>query len=362
MKIAQLAPLRESIPPVLSGRTEQTISYLTEALVRQGHEVTLFASGDSVTSARLVATCPHSLHLSSGISNYDAPLITLMERAFATPDTFDVIHSHLGFLPFPLARRCNTPVLSTLHTRLDAPELLPVFRKFSDMSLVSLSDAQREPLAWANWHSTIHPGLPRDLFSPRFEPGRYLAFLGRIMPETGLDHAIALSKHTGMPLRIGATVDPSHAEYYQTVIEPLLDHPLVELVGELTNSEKDDFLGHAHALIAPYQQTEPFCPELVESLACGTPVIAYAAGCVTEILEQGVSGVICQTFEELLAAPTCIPLLSRHECRQAFESRFTIERMARDYVEVYHQLLGQPFLADSLHTAEASGLACAEQR
>ena len=360
MKIAQLAPLWESIPPVLSGRTEQTIAYLTEELVRQGHEVTLFASGDSVTTARLVATYPHSMRLAPEISNCDAPLISLMERAFATSQTFDLIHSHLEFRPFPLARRSSTPMLSTLHTRLDPPELLPVFRKFSDMSLVSLSDAQRDPLAWANWHRTIHPGLPLDLFSPHVDSGRYFAFLGRIVPDTGLDQAIALALHIGMPLRIGATVDPAHLEYYQTVIEPLLDHPLIELVGELTDSEKDDVLGHAFALLAPYHKTDPFCFEIIESLACGTPVIAYGTGCIPEMLEQGVTGVICQTFEELLEAPDLVPLLSRRDCRQVFESRHTIARMAREYLEVYTQLLGNPPV-EAMETAAVTPLAYSEQ-
>ncbi len=364
MKIAQLAPLRDSIPSLVGGRTEQTISYLTEALVRQGHEVTLFASGDSSTSGRLVATCPQSLRLASGLSNSDAPLITLMERAFSTSQSFDLIHSHLEFLPFPLARRSQTPVLSTLHTRLDPPELLPVYRKFTEMPLISLSTAQREPLSWANWHRTIYPGLPIDLFSPRYDPGRYLAFLGRMTPDSGLDQAIALSLRSGIPLRIGATVDPTQVDYYQQVIEPLLDNRLIELVGELTDSEKDDFLSHAYALVAPYQHAEPFHYEIVESLACGTPVIAYRTGSVAELLDDGVTGVMCHTFEELLAAPNLVQLLSRHDCRSAFEARFTVERMAREYVEVYGQLLGhsvQPDIVQASPDSELPGLAYTEK-
>jgi len=362
MKIAQVAPLRESVPPVLGGRTEQTISSLTEELVRQGHEVTLFASGDSMTSARLVSPCPQSMRLSSGIANPDAPLIALMERAFSASQTFDLIHSHLDFLPFPLARRCGTPVVTTLHGRLDPPELLPVYRTFSEMPLVSVSTAQREPLAWANWQRTIHPGLPIDLFTPRYEAGRYLAFLGRMTPDTALDHAIAVSLRSGIPLRIGATIDPTRLEYYQTVIEPRLDNPLIELVGELTDSEKDDFLGHAYAVIAPYDRTESFPLELVESLACGTPVIAYSTGAAPEILEQGVTGVLCKTFEELRAAPDRIPLLSRSDCRQAFESRFTVERMAREYVAVYEQLVGHPLSVDAFRASDSNRLACSEPR
>lgn len=362
MKIAQLAPIRESIPPVLGGRTEQTISYLTEELIRQGHEVTLFASGDSMTAARLVATCPHSLRLTSGIANTDAPLVTLIERAFSASQAFDLIHSHLEFLPFPLARRCGTPVLTTLHGRLDPPELLPVYRKFSEMPLVSVSTAQREPLAWANWQRTIYPSLPIDRFSPRYEAGRYLAFLGRIAPDTGLDQAITLSARSGIPLRIGATVDPNQSEYYQTVIEPLLDNPLIELVGELTDSEKDDFLGHAYALIAPHDRTEPFAFELVESLACGTPVIAYSKGAASEMLVQGVTGLLCESFEEMLAAPDLVPLLSRSECRQAFESRFTVDRMAREYIDVYQQLLGHPLSSETLQEADLNRLAYSEPR
>lgn len=362
MKIAQVAPLRDSIPPLHGGRTEQTISSLTEELVRQGHEVTLFASGDSRTSARLVASCPQSLRLASGIANPDAPLITSMERVFSAAQSFDLIHSHLDFLPFPLARRCRTPVVTTLHGRLDPPELLPVYRKFSEMPLVSVSTAQREPLAWANWQKTIHPGLPIDLFSPRYEAGRYLAFLGCMAPDTALDQAIALSLRSGIPLRIGTTVDPTQLEYYHAVIEPLLDHPLIELVGELTDSEKDDFLGHAYALIAPYDRTVSFAVELIESLACGTPVIAFSTAVASEIIEQGVTGVLCKNFDEMLAAADLIPLLTRSDCRQSFESRFTMERMAREYVQVYRHLLGHSRSEDALHAPDSNRLAYSEPR
>ncbi len=287
MKIAQVAPLWESVPPVLYGGTERVVSFITEELVRQGHEVTLFASGDSITSARLVPMCPEALRLSKVITNYDAPLITMLEKAFSSAGEFDIIHSHLECLPFPLARRGRIPVLTTLHARLDLPELLPVFRNFADLPVVSISNAQREPILWANWQATIHHGLPKDLYAPHANQGKYLVFLGRVAPEKGLDQAIEIAKRVDMPLRIGAKIDPTNAEYYRAVIEPLLDHPLIEFVGEVTDLEKDDFLGDAYAMLAPYDWPEPFGLVFIESLACSTPAIAYRRGSIPEIIDHG---------------------------------------------------------------------------
>ncbi|MBV6469525.1 MAG: D-inositol-3-phosphate glycosyltransferase [Nitrospirae bacterium] len=332
MRIAQIAPLWEAVPPTLYGGTERVVSFITEELVRQGHDVTLFASGDSATSARLISTCPEALRLTRGIANYDAPLVTMLERAFAATEEFDLIHSHLEFLPFPLARRCRLPVLTTLHARLDQPELLPVFRKFADLPLVSVSDAQREPMLWANWHKTIHPGLPATLYRPHFEPGKYLVFLGRIAPEKGLEQAIAVAQRVGMPLRIGARIDPAPMDYYRAVIEPLLDNPLIEFVGEVTDAEKDDFLGDAYALIAPYERPEPFGLVFIESLACGTPIIAYRRGSVPEVVEQGTTGFLCHSLDQMAQAIDLIPLLDRTDCRRSFERRFTVERMVQEYV------------------------------
>ncbi len=357
MKIAQVAPLWESVPPVLYGGTERVVSFITEELVRQGHEVTLFASGDSTTKAHLVPMCPEALRLSKVVMNYDAPMIAMLEQAFNPSGEFDLIHSHLEFLPFPLAKRSRTPVLTTLHARLDLPELLPVFRKFAGLPLVSISDAQREPIPWANWQATIHHGLPQDLYTLHADQGKYLVFLGRVAPEKGLDQAIEIAKRVDMPLRIGAKIDPSNAEYYREVIEPLLDHPLIEFVGEVTDLEKDDFLGDAYAMLAPYDWPEPFGLVFIESLACGTPVIAYRRGSVPEIIDHGVTGFVCDTMEDMTQSVRHVSLLNRAHCRQSFDARFSVERMVRDYVRVYERILGIPTPIPPLSEGERSGVA-----
>lgn len=339
MKIAQVAPLWESVPPVLYGGTERVVSFITEELVRQGHEVTLFASGDSTTKARLVPMCPEALRLSKVVTNFDAPLITMLETAFSSPGEFDIIHSHLEFLPFSLAKRCSTPVLTTMHARLDLPELIPVFRQFADLPVVSISDAQRAPIPWANWQATVHHGLPKELYSFHAQSGKYLVFLGRIAPEKGLDQAIEIAKRVDMPLRIGAKIDPTNREYYRAVIEPLLDHPLIEYVGEVTDLEKDDFLGEAYAQLCPYDWPEPFGLVFIESLACGTPVIAYRRGSIPEIIDHGVTGFACETLEEMVQSVRHVSLIDRTRCREAFDARFSTERMVRDYVRVYEQML-----------------------
>ncbi|MDE3242481.1 MAG: glycosyltransferase family 4 protein [Nitrospirota bacterium] len=339
MRIAQVAPLWESVPPRLYGGTERIVSYVTEELVRLGHDVTLFASGDSATTAHLQAICPQALRLNSGIFNRDAPLVTLLERAFGSPGHFDIIHSHLDFLGFPLSRRCPVPTVTTLHGRLDLPELEPVFREFSEMPLVSISDAQRRPLTWANWQATVYHGLPRDLYTCHPQPGKYLAFLGRISAEKRPDHAIEIAKRTGLPLRIAAKVDPADREYFRAEVEPLMHHPLVEYIGEITDAEKDDFLGDAYALVCPYDWPEPFGIVFIEALACGTPVLAYRRGSIPEIIEDGETGFICDTLEDLTAAVERVSLIDRRRCRQAFEMRFTVERMVQDYLKVYEQVI-----------------------
>ncbi len=361
MKIAQVAPLWESVPPVLYGGTERVVSFITEELVRQGHDVTLFASGDSTTKARLVPMCPEALRLSKVIKNYDAPLTAMLEKAFSPSGEFDIIHSHLEFLPFPLAKRSHTPVLTTLHARLDLPELLPVFRTFAELPLVSISDAQREPLPWANWVATVHHGLPKDLYTPHANQGKYLVFLGRVAPEKGLDQAIEIAKRVDMPLRIGAKIDPTNVEYYRAVIEPLLDHPLIEFVGEVTDLEKDDFIGDAYAMICPYDWPEPFGLVFIESLACSTPVIAYRRGSVPEIIEHGVTGFVCETLEEMVQSVRHVSLLERARCRQAFDLRFTTERMVQDYVRVYERMLGISAKEQRVQEKETSGLAASGQ-
>jgi glycosyltransferase involved in cell wall biosynthesis len=338
MKIAQIAPLWESVPPKLYGGTERIVSYITEELVRLGHDVTLFASGDSQTAARLRPACPHSLRLLKGPVNRDAPLIVMQEQAFGREaDQFDIIHSHLDFLSFPISRRCPTPVLTTLHGRLDLPEVVPVFAEYAEMPVVSISNAQRIPLPGANWQGTVYHGLP-DLYSFHPNPGSYLAFLGRISPEKRPDHAIEIAKRVGMPIRIAAKVDPADRDYFETQIERLLDHPLVEYVGEITDAEKCDFLGDAAAVLCTYDWPEPFGIVLIEALACGTPVFAYRRGSIPEIIEDGVTGVICDNLNEMVAAVNRLPLIQRQRCRDAFESRFTVQRMAEDYLAIYEKM------------------------
>jgi glycosyltransferase involved in cell wall biosynthesis len=339
MKIAQVAPLWESVPPKLYGGTERIVSYVTEELVRMGHDVTLFASGDSITMARLEAICPHSLRLNTGIFNRDAPLLMLQERSLGAQGDFDIIHSHLDFNCFPLARRNAVPVVTTLHGRLDLPELEPVFREFAEMPLVSISDAQRLPIPWANWQATIHHGLPRDLYSYHPQPKGYLAFLGRIATEKRPDHAIELAKRTGLPLRIAAKVDPADQQYYRSQIEPLLDHPLVEFIGEISDAEKNDFIGNAAALVCPYDWPEPFGLVLIEALACGTPVLAYRRGSIPEIIVDGMTGFVCENLSEMADAVQRIAHIDRHRCRAAFDERFTADRMARDYVALYERII-----------------------
>lgn len=340
MKIAQVAPLWESVPPKLYGGTERVVSYLTEELVRLGHDVTLFASGDSVTTARLEPICARALRLNTGIFNRDAPMTMLMEQALGKSGDFDVIHSHLDFLGFPLARRNPTPTVTTFHGRLDLPELAPVFREYAEMPTVSISDAQRKPVSWANWHATVYHGLPADLYGLQQNPEGYLAFLGRIAPEKRPDHAIEIAKRTGIPLRIAAKVDPVDQEYFHTKIEPLLSDPLIEYLGEITDAEKNEFLGHAMALVCPYDWPEPFGLVLIEALACGTPVLAYRRGSIPEIIEDRATGFVCEGIDEMTAAIQRIPEIDRRRCRRTFEQRFSVERMAQDYLRVYEQALG----------------------
>lgn len=340
MKIAQIAPLWESVPPKLYGGTERIVSYLTEELVRQGHDVTLFASADSQTTARLRPTISQPLRL-SGRNNPDVPFTLLQEVAFGDEaKQFDIIHSHLDYLGFPLSRRCATPVLTTLHGQLDLMELLPVFGEFSELPVCSISNAQRNPLPYLNWQGTVYHGLPAIYpFYPR--PGSYLAFLGRMAPEKRPDHAIAIARRVGMPLRMAAKVDAANGEYFQAEIEPLLADPLIDYIGEINDAEKGDFLGNAAAVLCPYDWPEPFGLVLIEALACGTPVLAYRRGSIPEIIDDGITGFVCDNVNEMVSAVSRLPLIQRQDCRQAFETRFTVTRMATDYIGLYEKLIGQ---------------------
>src|SRR5512145_3132703 len=321
MKIAQVAPLYESVPPKLYGCTERVVSHLTEELVRQGHEVTLFASGDSVTSARLVAACRRSLRLDRHCVDQIAHHVVMLERVFQRADEFDVVHFHVDYLHFPVSRRRAFTHVTTLHGRLDIPDLVPLYREFREVPLISISNAQREPLPWVNWQATVYHGLPENLYRFRGDPGKYFAFLGRISPEKRVDRAIAIAKRVGIPLKIAAKVDLVDNEYFQSVVEPLLDDPRIEFIGEIGEGEKDEFLGNAYALLFPIDWPEPFGLVMIEAMACGTPVIAYPRGSVPEVLEDGVTGWIVEGLEEAVPAVGRVPALSRARGRQVFEAR-----------------------------------------
>lgn len=339
MKIAQVAPLFESVPPKYYGGTERVVSYLTEELVRMGHDVTLFASGDSTTAARLVAPCREALRLDPHCVDRLAHQILLLETVFREAEQFGIVHFHIDYLHFPLSRRMPIRQLTTLHGRLDLPDLLPLYREFADMPVVSISDAQREPLYWANWKATVHHGLPRDLYSFHPKPGRYLAFLGRISPEKRVDRAIEIARRVKMRLRIAAKVDSADREYFEAKIRPLLADPLVDFIGEIGDREKDAFLGGARALLCPIDWPEPFGLVMIEAMACGTPVIAFRGGSVSELINEGVSGFVVESVDEAAEAVEQVSRLSRAGCREAFLARFLASRMAQDYVTVYERLL-----------------------
>ncbi|HET8777798.1 MAG TPA: glycosyltransferase family 4 protein [Candidatus Limnocylindria bacterium] len=341
MRIAQVAPLVESVPPTGYGGTERIVCYLTEELVRLGHEVTLYASGDSQTSARLVACVPRALRLDDSVIDPLAHGIVELERVFADAQDYDVIHWHVDYLHFPVSRRLAVPSLTTLHGRLDLPDLQPMYAEFAEMPLVSISNDQRAPLPNANWIATVHHGLPPDELTPSADIGDYLAFLGRMSPEKRADRAIEVAHRTKMPIKLAAKVDPVDQEYFEREIEPLLDHPAVEFVGEIGGQAKRDLLARARALLFPIDWAEPFGLVMIEAMATGTPVIAFRSGSVPEVIEDGVNGFIVDDVEGAVAAVGRLGELDRATVRQSFERRFTAERMARDYVRVYEQLIGQ---------------------
>jgi len=339
MKIAQVAPLYESVPPKFYGGTERVVSYLTEELVRLGHDVTLFASGDSVTSARLVKCSERSLRMDPKCKDRLAYHMMMLEKVFAEPDEFDVYHFHIDYLHFALSRRLNVNRLTTLHGRLDLPDLAPLYKCFSDEPLVSISNSQRTPLSWANWLSTVYHGLPTDLYPFHEKPQPYLAFLGRISPEKGLDQAIEIAKRSNMALRVAAKIDEVDVDYFVRSIQPLMNDSMIEFMGEIGEKDKIEFLGNATALLFPIVWPEPFGLVMIEAMSCGTPVIAYRNGSVPEIITDGVSGYIVEDQEQAICAVQRVAELDRLRCRQEFIERFSVERMASDYLEIYEHIL-----------------------
>jgi glycosyltransferase involved in cell wall biosynthesis len=339
VRIAQVSPLFESVPPKFYGGTERVVSYLSEELVAAGHDVTLFASGDSDTSAQLVPMCERSLRLDASCVDQLAHHIRMVEEVYRAAADFDIIHFHIDYLHFPLSCRQRGPRLTTLHGRLDIPDLSPLYRTFPDEPLVSISDAQRLPIGWANWQATVHHGLPSNLLRPRQGGGDYLAFLGRISPEKRPDRAIELARRLGHPLKIAAKVDRADREYFEAKIRPLLATELVEFVGEIAEHEKEEFLGEAAALLFPVDWPEPFGLVMIEAMACGTPVVAWRCGSVPEIIEDGVTGYIVDSMEEAEAALRRTEGFDRRRCREEFEARFTAARMAEQYVQTYREVV-----------------------
>ncbi len=341
MRIAQVAPLYESVPPELYGGTERVVSYLTEELVRLGHEVTLFASGDSKTTAKLIAACPRALWHDPGCRETLPHHVRLMELVFADVSRFDVIHFHCDYLHFPLLRRRPCPNVTTIHGRLHGPDVGSLLARYREVPLVSISNDQRQPIPDANWQATVYHGLPRDLHTYREKPGEYLAFLGRLSPEKRVDRAIEIARQAGKKLKIAAKIYPEERGYFHDTIEPLLHRARqwVEFVGEVGGREKDEFLGNALALLFPIDWPEPFGLVMIEAMACGTPVIGWRNGSVPEVITDGVTGFVVDGIEQAVWAVRQVARLSRRVCRQVFEERFDAVRMARDYVAVYRGLV-----------------------
>jgi glycosyltransferase involved in cell wall biosynthesis len=337
MRIAQIAPLHEAVPPKLYGGTERVVSFLTEELVALDHDVTLFASGDSETSARLHPVWPRALRLDPAIRDPIAPHMLMMETVRRHAEDFDMLHFHMDYWPFSLFARQRTPFVTTLHGRLDLPELQPVFETFSEAPVVSISNAQRRPLPQARFVATVLHGLPETLLTPRPHTPSYLAFLGRIAPEKSPDRAIRIARAAGIPLKIAAKVDRVDDEYFRSVVKPMLGEG-VEMIGEISDREKSDFLSGAIALLMPVDWPEPFGLVMIEAMACGTPVIAFNRGSIPEVVEDGLTGFIVEDETGAVAACSRVERLSRQKVRARFEQRFTARRMAEDYLRVYRAL------------------------
>ena len=338
MHIAQIAPLTEAIPPKLYGGTERVVYWLTEELVALGHDVTLYASADSRTSAKLEAPWPRALRLDGSVRDPNALHMLMLERVRRRADEFDFLHFHLDYYPFSLFSRQAIPFVTTLHGRLDLPEHQPVFTTFSSVPVVSISDAQRRPVPQAGWVCTVYHGLPEQLLTPLPARPQYLAFLGRIAPEKGVDRAISIARQCGVPLRIAAKVDKVDREYFEEKIRPLLDNSNTEYIGEITDAEKSEFLSGAVALLDPIDWPEPFGLVMIEAMACGTPVIAFNRGSVPEVVDDGLTGFIVEDEKGAIGAFDRLSQLPRQEVRKQFERRFTARRMAQEYLAVYRSL------------------------
>jgi glycosyltransferase involved in cell wall biosynthesis len=340
MRIAQIAPLIESVPPRLYGGTERIVSYLTEELVRMGHDVTLFASGDSITAANLVGCVPKALRLDVNVRDVIPYYMLMLDRVRRHADQFDILHFHIDQFHFPLFRHMAGRTLTTLHGRQDLPDMKPLYVGFGDMPLVSISNDQRRPIPNANFVQTIYHGLPADLHKPVANPrGGYVAFLGRIAPEKRPDRAIQIARSLGVPLKIAAKVDRVDENYFREVIEPLLEGPDVQFIGEINEQQKNEFLGEALALLFTGDWPEPFGLSMIEAMACGTPVLAFSCGSVPEVIDQGVSGIVVNNIEEGVSALPRVFAIDRRAVRRRFEERFTVNRMAKDYLGVYRALL-----------------------
>jgi glycosyltransferase involved in cell wall biosynthesis len=355
LRIAQIAPLYESVPPKLYGGTERVVSYVTEELVRRGHEVTLFASGDSQTRANLVPACAQALRLMGKPDLGSSLQLAMLAEVFETArESFDIVHSHIDYWSFPFASLTGVPTVTTMHGRLDIPDLHPVYRRFPEAALVSISDSQRAPLAQMNWAATVFHGMPRDLLRFNQRRGKYLAFIGRISPEKGIDVAIEVALRAGVPLKIAAKVDAVDRVYFDEVIKPRIKPPMIEYIGEINDAQKSEFLGGALALLFTIDWPEPFGLAMIEALACGTPVIARPCGAVPEVIRPNVTGFLAREIDELVAAVGRIESIPRERCRLEFEQRFTSEVMIAKYERVYHRLIGLDAAAPEFETQAAA--------
>jgi glycosyltransferase involved in cell wall biosynthesis len=339
MHIAQIAPLTEAVPPKLYGGTERVVSWLTEELIELGHDVTLFASGDSVTTARLDAVWPRALRLDGAVRDPNALHMLMLERVFQRADEFDFLHFHLDYYPFSLFLRQQTPFATTLHGRLDLPEHQPVFDTFNSVPVVSISNSQRRPLPQARWVRTVYHGLPERLLTPKPIKPSYFAFLGRIAPEKGIDRAIRIAEHCGVPLKVAAKIDRVDQDYYDEKIKPMMKAGKVEFIGEINDKDKSEFLSGASVLLVPIDWPEPFGLVMIEAMACGTPVIAFNRGSVPEVIEDGLTGFVVEDVNGAIGAVDRLGHLSRENIRRRFEERFTARRMAQDYLAAYRTLM-----------------------